>query len=1400
MIQAPFLSATAYNTFTNPYVGDLSYYTQFFNVTGRRTAPFDHVFSMAGYSGAPDLLVLLGDLISSPVLRSVPFVSRIAATRCSVSVGMPALAGLVPSMAVMIRDAAGVGQANVPVTVFVLQQTSSDAFFQGLFGLFNLDDMLMGTRSRLTNSSGVALFDDLAIGPGYPGTHQLFFFAGDVLIPILVPVVQPRVISTVQVVRAAQFGESDANVASELGVSASQNVSRFFVPFSVQPVVRLLDGVGSPVAGVRCIIAGWNSDPNTWDLASDSSSVFANSFVGNLAPNSATSAASFYSQPSDSSGLAVFENMGIWFALGARTSVRNVSLIYFADVALGSPYSNASAPVQVSDAPSIVIVQQPSTTAVAGVPFVTPLIVSLRNVRGELAGATTIKVEIGQAPAGVSAVLNVEPWPFSPSPQFVLSNVFFARAPPGDYTLVASYPEADSVETVKITVVDKPFSVVVLRQPPPVLRIGQVFRTTARAVIQSGSPMPGATLQARLVGASSADPASAAAVPTSLDSLSLSVGDGVQLDPFRTVNVTGADGSASFLLTVLSAPSGYYSIVFTSGLAISLPSTPFLLINPVKEVRILTQPAALFRPLFSNRGTRRTVVLTDKGDRGASTIVQPRVLVLGLPGAGAGTTGATLSDLAGPAGQLVPLANVTVTAYVPSRNAIGANGTVTLVSDDILKPAGLAWTGVTQTDENGVAQFDGLYFTTASTGSYRIVFRALGVDSPASAEFFVTNQRLPDASGTGRFRVYLFVVLLILLPVLFANLTVNSRHSLVFALTVAVSILIVSFFFLAAAVDRVVGGDPFQVTLNVTTVIVLVSLWLLLLGAYVATFFARWKSSTELREVRAFATVRRLLRADSASAYWEDHFRKQAKSLGARISRAVCLRVPACCKAKRRKAGAGDGPAEPDGDSQPSSGLGPAAKHARESSRARVARETGQQEAEASAFAKINQFAPWEQSGDFMYPQRFQVTFAASMVALFVAVLGAIVAILWLQYSLDVAYNTLIAAQLELEKQTALLQGSSAQAAVSLAPDVAVNNLNSGVTAVKNLARAFTPSLILQLRKAIAVSGSLSLIFSLVLVLVLWQQMFARYRQNICRMRAGRMAKVLYKVTKYGPGDASAYLGTQAVHTFVGFALTFGFSMVILFLLVFGPARTYLFRQLAPLLLSLLTLNLAMTIGRLIVEAYLLGDPVTEAFLLPHPRLWAAYELLYSILNVVNGVTLTIVRLVASLSSALLFFVRMDMPIASKTREHVDPGFRAYVAMLLLDYHHNHPVVIVFDEMLLQLLVTVRLRAGTPTPNWPLRADRPLSVVDAAEVARTPRQNAVRMRWALCVTLARNPGLVKLRAWAIADARSQRATVLAAGIVLRGDGGVDDEIFAGLGGGGPSGRVNGGDVAMAPLM
>ncbi|KNC50943.1 uncharacterized protein AMSG_07193 [Thecamonas trahens ATCC 50062] len=1259
-------SATFVSTYELiPATAQVDYYNTTLVDEPWRATAFPYLFGVNGYTGSFTYQISLAPGGSANAGRSSPVASNLFEAVLYNPISTY-LSSVQADLSVIVRDDANALVPNSYVQLNVLPYTSVDVTFLSLLGEVPLTGVVSSAVAGFTNASGVCAFGAPTFLPNVVGPVDVFFYAGGKLLTGLVKVNVPRVVANITIVTPAVYFDATALD------SANADVMPFFVPFTTQPQVRLLDAAGDPVVGARALIAV-AQDPTTYSYFEQSDEAF----VGRVTVASGEEAkvASMFSLPSDATGLATFEDIGVWYAVGADGSPlktpATLRLRYFSDGGAGidgGPIHDVGTPntVRVLDTVTIAIVQQPSSVASLGVPFAKPITLSLTTASGVVPDVTYATVSVVSGPVvtnadgsntslAASARISQSLWPFQARSKFVVDTKF-ERGAAGRYELAVSFPGAPSVVLEPIELTSRVSSLRLVRQPPLVVPVGGLFRISVRASIKSGAVLGGVVVQARLIRGTTS-----VAKAIRLDQIGRN-----RLDASRVSNATDTNGIADLSLTVESAEPGLFTLVITTtdGLVASLPSRPFLVTNNVKKVTLLQQPTGLAKPLIPTRtlnGRSDTVLITSEGDQGVSTMQQPVVRVTG-----------DLGDA-----KNVPLPGVAIEAVVvQSSTTDGSLSGTTITAQDVSRPELLWSRGTAVSDANGVARFSDLRFTSGATGAYRLIFRGRGIESVASAPFLVTNVLVPDAERLSSFRAFVFVVLILMLPMLYGNIMGNSRYA-------------------------IVGADAFEVTLNVVTIVALLAVLVWFVVVLVGTFRGA-ATFVEKREVLAFETVKRLLSPTHANQYWEDKLREAAGSRIRRWRIALADKLPSVLADK-----IDPGPLD-DGSGNP--------------------------------------FEPFETKADFVYPQRLVI--AAFVAGFFVAImtLGAVVAVLWVRYYADLAFQQLLKVELLLERQQQALQATAAASGL----DTSAGDLKVALSASSSLSHYLvglvSSPVFTELRKALLDAGAVAVVGTLIFVGVMWYLLLVNYRKNVFRLRRGLVDKVLYKQSKYKALRAPAYIGMQTVHTLAGYATTF----LILWILV----------------------------QKFIIARYVVSSD--HPFLLPNPRWWSLYELVYTFLNIVNGVSLTIVRFSGALGALVFTFLRMDYPVVNKTREHADPGFHAYVAMLLLDHVHNNPVVVVASQIFIQSLLYGRARDGADIVPYRLRIDDPDSGFPSPPKPRlSPTARRARLRWALAVTLINNPSLRAERWFALEAAAAARAVLRAPGLVVTSHTTLDDEMFVG---------------------
>lgn len=124
----------------------------------------------------------------------------------------------------------------------------------------------------------------------------------------------------------------------------------------------------------------------------------------------------------------------------------------------------------------------------------------------------------------------------------------------------------------------------------------------------------------------------------------------------------------------------------------------------------------------------------------------------------------------------------------------------------------------------------------------------------------------------------------------------------------------------------------------------------------------------------------------------------------------------------------------------------------------------------------------------------------------------------------------------------------------------------------------------------------------------------------------------------------------------------------------------------------------------------------------------ASYYLL--VLNIIVGIFSCLKRILIPLVIGIAFLSRLDQPLIMSGYESKDPGYVAFVSMLIVDLYHNHPVLKAFVELMDQ----VRSRKETSLED--------INDPDFIALRKKNLQSKrIRNRWWKIVTLANNPSL-----------------------------------------------------------
>ena len=158
-------------------------------------------------------------------------------------------------------------------------------------------------------------------------------------------------------------------------------------------------------------------------------------------------------------------------------------------------------------------------------------------------------------------------------------------------------PKTDNPVTSPIIATTTPNIILIGYQPPNNVKINEIFQISVSAHLGDGKGLEKSYISANIsqvVEVNTMDLASLERMINlfgnqniGIDSLSqLYAENRVRLDQSRATAITDINGKATMNLKIIAGKSGYYTLVFQSGVIKSEPSNKFYLSNPIAQVKI----------------------------------------------------------------------------------------------------------------------------------------------------------------------------------------------------------------------------------------------------------------------------------------------------------------------------------------------------------------------------------------------------------------------------------------------------------------------------------------------------------------------------------------------------------------------------------------------------------------------------------------------------------------------------------------------------------------------------------------------------------------------------------------------------------------------------------------------
>ena len=204
--------------------------------------------------------------------------------------------------------------------------------------------------------------------------------------------------------------------------------------------------------------------------------------------------------------------------------------------------------------------------------------------------------------------------------------------------------------------------------------------------------------------------------------------------------------------------------------------------------------------------------------------------------------------------------------------------------------------------------------------------------------------------------------------------------------------------------------------------------------------------------------------------------------------------------------------------------------------------------------------------------------------------------------------------------------------------------------------------------------------------------MVACYRKHIIRLCMGDrsfLPKTLY-APSFAIADGLKYAGYQVAYMLLAWCLfTVLMCAVDLFVtltIVLPIMKIYDDFFWVPIFLPVLW-PILITISIYLVQVLcvrLFFQVEGSRYAIQNRRVFHNIDFFFFFINIYVGIYSFFQRLIQNIGLGVIWISRLDKNMMSRGYEYMDPGYRAYVGFLLLDYHYSNPTVITFTEFLMQ--------------------------------------------------------------------------------------------------------------------
>jgi len=306
-------------------------------------------------------------------------------------------------------------------------------------------------------------------------------------------------------------------------------------------------------------------------------------------------------------------------------------------------------------------------------------------------------------------------------------------------------------------------------------------------------------------------------------------------------------------------------------------------------------------------------------------------------------------------------------------------------------------------------------------------------------------------------------------------------------------------------------------------------------------------------------------------------------------------------------------------------------------------------------------------------------------------------------------------------------------------------------------------------------TGGVSAGLALLILVLIWVDIIGAYKRNLMAFRLGKMRN-RFPAAHFHVGNASRYPGVQAGHCALGYLMVFFALWIALLIFSFRFVRKAIWAFCVDFFFWILGIHLILTVIRVTLINFL----VTREFDIKYPRIFALWDFINSLAEVISGLSTTFLRLGVALGGIIMTFPRIHVPLLGwEGLQGFDAGYASFISVVYADHMYNNPVGNVF----LYLLLSKRRRKKEETiqqsrfaqsfsrlvskMSFARRSQKPLlddnhqkpllddkhqashstHVYHSTEIddVLASRKRRIRRKWHLLYTLIRNPILLKER-------------------------------------------------------